>query len=186
MLSPYHIVAIGLAGLLAGCTPMPTSMALDSTAYNAQNAGLVVGALIEGGLYGTYLEFRDTSNGKTYGWGAQDDYSAWLPAGEYEVSRLGNRQGVMGAYSRPLRFTVKQGQLNYLGEMVYGCPTVAQPAAVYGVMSCGFLALGECTVPYASINVCVVDRQDQALKYFLQQHPERASLPVHSEVMSQR
>lgn len=186
MFKTYPIVAIGLAGLLAGCAPMPTSMALDSTVYNAQNAGLVVGELLEGAPYGTFLKFRDTNTGKTYGWSAQDDYSAWLPAGEYEVSRLGHRRGVMGAYSKPLRFSVKQGQINYLGEMVYGCPALAQPAAVYGVINCGFLAMGECTVPGPTINVCVLDRQDQALKRFLQQHPERASLPVRNAVMSIR
>ncbi|WP_024694854.1 hypothetical protein [Pseudomonas syringae] len=184
MLNPYHLVAIGLAGLLAGCATMPTAMTLDSTVYNVHNAGVVVGALIEGGPYGTYLEFRDTRSGKTYGWGARDDYSAWLPAGEYEVSRLGHRRGVMGAFSKPLRFTVNQGQLNYLGELVYGCSSIELPTAVYGVMDCGLLALGECTVPRGSINVCVVDRQLPALKHFLRQHPELASLPVHNAIMS--
>lgn len=186
MLCSHHIVAIGLIGLMAGCSQMPTEMALDSTTYNAQNAGLVVGALIEGGPYGTYLEFQDINSHKTYGWGPKDDYSAWLPAGEYEVTRLGHRRGVMGPYSSPLRFTVNQGKLNYLGEMVYDCSSVAQPVAVYGVMNCGFLALGECTVPRASVNVCVVDRQDQAIKHFLQQHPEQSRLPVQSAVMSRR
>jgi hypothetical protein len=186
MLKSHHIFAIGLAGLLAGCSSMPAPMALDSTVYNEQNAGLVVGALIQDGPYGTYLEFRDITSDKTYGWGAKDDYSAWLPAGEYEVSRLGHRRGVMGAYSKPLRFTVTQGKLNYLGEMVYGCSAVAQPVAMYGVMNCGFLALGECTVPHASVNVCVVDRQDQAIKHFLQQHPDKSLLPVHNAIMSRR
>ncbi|MGC5703158.1 hypothetical protein J4P02_23440 [Pseudomonas sp. NFXW11] len=184
MLDSRNIFAIGLIGLLAGCSSMPAEMALNSPVYNAQNAGLVVGTLLEGGPYGTYLEFRDIKSDKTYGWGPKDDYSAWLPAGDYEVSRLGHRRGVMGAYSKPLRFTVTQGQLNYLGEMVYGCSAVAQPAAVYGVLNCGFLALGNCTVPRPSVNVCVVDRQDQAIKHFLQQHPEQASLLVHNAVMS--
>jgi hypothetical protein len=133
-----------------------------------------------------WSQFRDISNDKTYAWGPKDDYVAWLPAGDYEVSRLGNRQGAMGAYSKPLRFTVVQGQLNYLGELVYGCSTVAQPVAVYGVLNCGFLALGECTVPRASVNVCVVDRQDQAIKHFLHQHPEQSRLPVHNALMSRR
>lgn len=186
MLDTHHIFAIGLVGLLAGCSSMPPEMALNSPVNNAKNSGLVVGSLIEGGPYGTYLEFRDIKSNKTYGWGPKDDYSGWLPAGEYEVSRLGHRRGVMGPYSKPLRFSVTQGQLNYLGEMVYGCSAVAQPAAVYGVMNCGLLALGECTVPSPSVNVCVVDREDQALKLFLQQHPEQKSLPVHNAVMSRR
>ncbi|MDS9879073.1 hypothetical protein RMI40_30015 [Pseudomonas protegens] len=184
MFGSRNIFAIGLIGLLAGCSSMPAEMALNSPVYNAQNAGLVVGALLEGGPYGTYLEFRDIKSDKTYGWGPKDDYSAWLPAGDYEVSRLGHRRGVMGAYSKPLRFTVTQGQLNYLGEMVYGCSAVAQPAAVYGVLNCGVLALGECTVPSPNVNVCVVDRQDQAIRHFLQQHPEQAPLPVRNAVMS--
>jgi len=184
MLYSRYIVATGLAGVLAGCSSLPPEMALDSPVYNAKNAGLVVGTLIEGGPYGTYLEFRDNKTDKTYGWGPKDDYSAWLPAGDYEVSRLGHRRGVMGAYSKPLRFTVTQGQINYLGELVYGCSSVSQPAAVYGVMNCGLLAPGTCTVPSPSINVCVVDRQDQAIKHFVQQHPEQSQLAVHSALMS--
>jgi len=184
MLCSHPLYAIGLIGLLAGCAQLPKDMALDSPVYNSQNAGLVFGTLIEGGPYGTYLEFRDIKSDKTFGWGPKDDYSAWLPAGVYEVSRLGHRRGVMGPYSRPLRFTVTQGQLNYLGEMVYGCSDVAQPVAVYGVMNCGLLALGNCTVPSPSVNVCVVDRQDQAVKRFLQQHPAKFHLPVHNAVMS--
>lgn len=186
MFRSRHILAFGLIGLLAGCSTLPKDNALNSSVYNAQNAGLVVGTLIEGGPYGTYLEFRDIKGGKTYGWGPKDDYSAWLPAGDYEVSRLGHRRGVMGAYSKPLRFSVTNGQINYLGEMVYGCSDVAQPVAVYGVMYCGFLALAECTVPSPSVNICVVDRQDQAIKRFLQQHPEYAPLPVHEAVMMRR
>ncbi|AHZ77140.1 hypothetical protein DW66_2629 [Pseudomonas putida] len=146
----------------------------------------MIGALIGGGPYGTYLEFQDINSHKTYGWGPKDDYSAWLPAGEYEVTRLGHRRGVMGPYSSPLRFTVNQGKLNYLGEMVYDCSSVAQPVALYGVMNCGFLALDECTVPHATVNVCVVDRQGQAIKHFMQQHPEQSRLPVQNAVMSLR
>lgn len=179
-----HIVAIGLTALLTGCSSMPEDIALNSSVHNAQNAGLVVGTLLEGGPYGTYLEFRDIKSDKTYGWAPKDDYSAWLPAGEYEVSRLGNRRAVMGAYSRPLRFSVTKGQINYLGEVVYDCSSVAQPVALYGVMDCGFLALANCTVPRPSVNICVVDRQDQAISHFLQQHPEQAVLPVHNAVMS--
>ena len=92
----------------------------------------------------------------------------------------------MGAYSKPLSFTVTQGQLNYLGEMVYGCSAIAEPVAVYGVMNCGFLALGECTVPSPSVNICVVDRQDQTIAHFLQQHGEYEALPVHNAMMSRR
>jgi hypothetical protein len=186
MLNSHHLFAMGLAALLAGCSTLPPSMALDSKEYNAQNAGLVVGSLIEGGPYGTWLEFRDIKTGKTFGWGPKDDYSAWLPAGEYEVSSLGHRRGTMGPYSKPLRFTVTQGQINYLGEMVYACSSVAQPAATYGVKNCGFLAAGECTVPRADVYVCVEDRQGQAIKHFLQQHPEQSGLPVHNALMSRQ
>lgn len=186
MLCSQHLFAISLIGSLVGCSSLPAEMALNSPVYDEKNAGLVVGALLEGGPCGTYLEFRDTKSNQTYGWGPKDDYAAWLPAGDYEVSGLGNRQGLMGAYSKPSRFTVTQGQLNYLGEMVYGCSAVAQPVAVYGVKNCGFLALGECSVPRPSVNVCVVDRQDQAIRHFLQEHPERQALPVHNAVMSRR
>lgn len=186
MLWSPHILAIGLIGLLGGCSSMPAEMALNSPVYDAKNAGLVVGTLLEGGPYGTYLEFRNVNSNKTYGWGPKDDFSAWLPAGDYQVSRIGHRRGVMGAYSKPLSFTVTQGQLNYLGEMVYGCSAIAEPVAVYGVMNCGFLALGECTVPSPSVNVCVVDRQDQTIAHFLQQHGEYEALPVHNAMMSRR
>jgi hypothetical protein len=65
------VFAITLAGLLAGCSPMPASLALDSPVYNAQNAGLVTGTLIGGGPYGTYLEFRNMTRNQVYGWGAR-------------------------------------------------------------------------------------------------------------------
>ncbi|RZI73410.1 MAG: hypothetical protein EOP13_12010 [Pseudomonas sp.] len=184
MLGSQHILALGLTASLMGCSSLPEDIALNSPVYNAQNAGLVVGTLIEGGPYGTYLEFRDIKSDKIFGWGPKDDYSAWLPAGDYEVSRLGNRRGVMGPYYKSLRFSVAKGQINYLGEMVYDCSEVARPAAVYGVMDCGFLALGQCTVPRPSVNICVVDREAQAIGYFLHQHPEHAALPVHNAVMS--
>lgn len=48
MFGSRNIFAIGLIGLLAGCSSMPAEMALNSPVYNAQNAGLVVGALLEG------------------------------------------------------------------------------------------------------------------------------------------
>jgi hypothetical protein len=104
----------------------------------------------------------------------------------YEVSDLGSRRGVMGPYSKPLRFTVTTGQINYVGEMTYGCPLAARPAAIYGVKNCGFLALATCTVDYPSIGICVVDRQEQSLRTFVKQHPQFSQLPVKSAVMSTR
>jgi hypothetical protein len=70
--------------------------------------------------------------------------------------------------------------------MVYACSSLAQPAATYGVKNCGFLAAGECTVPRADVYVCVEDRQGQAIKHFLQQHPEQSGLPVHNALMSRQ
>ncbi|WP_434157808.1 hypothetical protein [Stutzerimonas stutzeri] len=163
---------------------MPTEMQLDSPVSSSKNSGMVVGALVGGGPYGTYLEFRHLATGKVYGWGAKDYYSAWLPAGEYEVSQLGARQGVMGPYSAPLHFDVEQGSINYLGEMIYGCRPPSRPAALYGVKYCGFLALGTCTVSYPSVGICVVDRKEQAVRTFLIQHPDYASMPVRPAVMS--
>lgn len=128
--------------------------------------------------------FRDIKTGKTYGWGAKDYYSAWLPAGQYEVSALGSRRGVMGPYQAPLRFDVVQGQINYLGEMVYGCSASTRPEALYGVKSCGFLALGTCSVPSPTVGVCIVDRQAQAVRSFLRKNPERSTLPVRSSLMA--
>ncbi|MDO7928880.1 hypothetical protein Q6A51_19000 [Pseudomonas sp. KFB-139] len=186
MLKLRQLLAVCFVGSLAGCASMPDEMKLDSKVYSAQNAGLVVGTFIQEGAFGTWLGFRDVNTGKNYGWGAKDYYSAWLPAGEYEVSRMGARRGVMGAYSKPLRFTVKQGEINYLGEMVYGCPSSSPTAALYGVMSCGFLALGECTVPYPTERICVVDRQEQATRILLKQNPEYSNLPVRGSVMSVR
>lgn len=176
--------AIVFVSLLTGCSSMPTEIALGSKVYSAQNAGLVVGALIEGGPYGTWLEFREINTDKNYGWGAKDYYSAWLPAGEYEVQALGSRRGVMGPYSSPLRFNVKQGEINYLGEMVYDCQSPARPTALYGVQSCGFLAMGKCSVPHPTAGVCVVNRQEQTIRTFLKKHPDHADMPVRSSVMS--
>ncbi|MGE8496073.1 MAG: hypothetical protein ACN6O6_01085 [Pseudomonas sp.] len=183
MVKLHGLLAICLAGALAGCASMPEEMALDSTVHSEANAGLVVGALIEGGPYGTWLEFRDINTGKTYGWGAKNYYSAWLPAGEYEVSSLGSRRGVMGPYLKPLRFSVTQGQINYLGELVYGCPSSSRPDAVYGVKNCGFLALGSCSVPSPDVSICIVNRQEQAVRSFLLKNPDRADLPVRASLM---
>lgn len=178
------LLAICLVGAMAGCSTMPEEMAVNSTVQSEANAGLVVGALIQGGPYGTWLEFRDIKTGKTYGWGAKDYYSAWLPAGQYEVSALGSRRGVMGPYQAPLRFDVVQGQINYLGEMVYGCSASSRPEALYGVKNCGFLALGTCSVPSPTVGVCIVDRQAQAVRSFLRKNPERSTLPVRSSLMA--
>jgi hypothetical protein len=115
--------------------------------------------------------------------GGEENYSAWLPAGEYEVSRLGNRQGVMAAYSKSLRFSVAQGRLNYLGEVVYDCSYAADTVVFYGVIDCGILALGRCIVPRPSVNVCVVDRQHQTVDYFLRQHSEYSNLPIKNALM---
>ncbi|WP_231570157.1 MULTISPECIES: hypothetical protein [Pseudomonas] len=162
---------------------MPEEMGLDSKVYSEKNAGLVVGAMVNSGPYGTWLEFRNIKTDKRFGWGAKDYYSVWLPAGEYEVSSLGSRRGVMDPYSSPLRFSVAQGQLNYVGELVYGCPSESRPAALYGVRNCGLLALGSCSVPSPSVGVCTVDRQQQTLRRFLKMHPEFADMPVRSAVM---
>lgn len=184
MIRTHQLLAICLAGLMTGCASMPTEMALESKVYSAQNAGLVVGALTEAGPYGTWLEFRNIETGQSYGWGAKDYYSAWLPSGEYEVHRLGSRRGVMAAYSKPLRFTVNQGDINYLGEMIYGCPLAARPAALYGIRNCGLLALGECSVPSPTRSICVVNRQEQTIRNFLKRNPEFSSMPIRSSVMS--
>ncbi len=178
------LLTLFAVALMAGCAPMPAEMQLDSQQSSAKDAGMVVGALVGGGPYGTYLEFRHLATGKVYGWGAKDYYSAWLPAGEYEVSQLGSRRGVMGPYTAPLRFDVRQGSINYLGEMVYGCRSPSQPAALYGVKYCGFLALGTCRVSEASAAICMVDRQEQAVRSFLKQHPEYAHMQVQKAVMS--
>lgn len=182
-----HRLLVGcVMGLIAGCAQMPEDMTLDSKVNSAQNAGLVVGALVnnDGGAFGTWLEFRDTRTGKSYGWGAKDYYSAWLPAGDYELYKVGARRGVMGAFGKPLRFTVKQGDINYLGEILYGCPLDARPTAFYGVMNCGFLALGNCSVPSPTASLCVVDRQEQVIKNFLRKNPGYADMPVRSSLMS--
>lgn len=179
----FRIAALAGMGLLAGCASLPPDMAVDSPVYNQANAGLVVGSLSNGGPYGTFLEFRNLASGALHGWGPKDDYAVWLPAGEYEVAHIGNRRGVMGPYTRPLHFTVKQGQVNYVGEMVYDCSDLARPTAMYGVKYCGLLALGRCSVSSPDVNICVVDRQRQAIKYFQRQHPEQSSLPVHRAFM---
>lgn len=180
------ILAISLIGMLGGCATMPDEIKLDSTVYSAQNAGLVVGAMADSGPYGTWIEFLNLDTGKSFGWGVQDYYSAWLPPGSYEVHSMGSRRGVMGPYSRPLRFSVKPGVINYLGEMTYGCSARAQPEALYGVKSCGFLALFTCSVPSPTVGLCVEDRQEQGVRNFLKKNPEYATLPVRSSVMVQQ
>lgn len=188
MLKTLRVLVGCFIGLMAGCQSMPKEMALDSKVSSAQRAGLVVGALLDTdrGAFGTWLEFRDTRTGQTYGWAVQDYYSAWLPAGEYEVFKLGARGGAMGAFTNPLRFSVKQGDINYLGEMLYDCPQEARPSALYGVIRCGFLALGSCSVPSPNASVCVVDRQDQAIRSFLRKNPKYTDMPVRSSLMSAR
>ena len=181
-----QLLAIGLLGMIGGCATMPDEIRLDSAVYSADNAGLVTGALAEGGPYGTWIEFLNLDTGKSVGWGAQNYYTAWLPPGHYEVHSLGSRRGVMGPYSSPLRFTVQQGAINYLGEMTYGCSSLVRPDAVYGVKDCGFLALFSCDVPAPSIGVCVEDRQEQSVRRLLKKNPEYAHLPVRSAVMSQQ
>ena len=170
--------------LLAGCASVPPEIALDSKVNSAQNAGLVVGSFIQGGPYGTWMNFRNVDTDKSYGWGAKDYYSVWLPAGEYEVTQLGARRGVMGPYSAPLRFTVKTGVINYLGELVYDCPSYPAPTALYGVMNCGFLALGKCTVPHANSGICIVDREEQALRSFLKSNPTYSNMSTRSSLMT--
>ncbi|NVZ71754.1 hypothetical protein [Pseudomonas costantinii] len=181
-----QLCVIAVTALVSGCSSLPPEMALDSKVYSVENAGIVLGALVDGGPYGTWLSFRDVDTGKEYGWGPKDYYSAWLPAGTYEMTDLGSRRGVMGPYSKPLRFTVTKGQINYLGEMTYGCPLAAHPAALYGVKNCGVLALATCTVDYPSIGVCVVDRQEQSVRTFVKQYPQFSELPVKPAVMSTR
>ncbi|WP_259755455.1 hypothetical protein [Pseudomonas sp. GCEP-101] len=186
MLDMHRILMGCLMGLLAGCAQMPEDMALDSKVSSERNAGLVVGALVnpDGGNFGTWLEFRDVRTGKRYGWAAEGYFSAWLPPGDYEVSSIGSRRGVMGPFSKPLQFTVKQGDINYLGEILYGCPLDARPAAYYGVMNCGFLALGNCTVPLPTRSFCVVDRQESVVRSFLLKNPRYAGMPARSALMS--
>lgn len=179
-----NLLAIFSFGVLVGCSSMPPEMELDSKVYSGQNAGIVVGALIEGGPYGTWLEFRQTETGQSFGWGAKDYFSAWLPAGDYEVHTLGSRRGVMAAYSKPLRFTVRKGHINYLGEMVYDCQMASRLSALYGVKSCGALALGECSVPVPTMKICVVDRKEQAVLNFRKRYPDYSSLPIASSVMA--
>ncbi|HWD33223.1 MAG TPA: hypothetical protein VG536_16695 [Pseudomonas sp.] len=186
MLKMHRVVMMYSVLLAAGCAQMPAEMALDSRVYSADNAGVVVGALLNAGPYGTWLEFRNVHTGKSFGWGAKDYYSAWLPAGDYEVSSLGSRSGTLGAFGDPLRFTVQQGKINYLGELVNGCPYPAAPTALYGLKDCGPLALGTCSVPRSSVGLCVVDRQKQSLRTFLKQHPRYTVLPVHAALMGTR
>ena len=183
MFSIRRFLIVSVAGLVTGCSSMPEEIRLDSKVYSEENAGLVVGAMVNSGPYGTWLEFHNLKTDQRFGWGAKDYYSAWLPEGDYEVSSLGSRRGVMGPYSKPLRFTVTKGQLNYLGEMVYGCRSESHPAALYGLKRCGPLALGSCSVPSPDIGVCIVDRQQQALRSFLKKHPERSGLATRPAIM---
>ena len=46
MLDRYRFLLGCCLGLMAGCAQMPEEMALDSKVSSAQNAGLVVGALV--------------------------------------------------------------------------------------------------------------------------------------------
>lgn len=96
-----QLLVVGVTALMSACSALPPEMALDSKVYSTENAGLVLGSLIEGGPYGTWISFRNVNSGKTYGWAPKDYYSAWLPAGTYEVNDLGSRRGLMGPYSKP-------------------------------------------------------------------------------------
>lgn len=172
-----------LTFVIASCASVPSEIDLDSQVYNAENAGLAVGSLTGSGPYGTWLEFREVESGKSYGWGAKDDYAVWLPPGKYEVYKLGARQGVMGAFSAPLTFSLEVGAVNYLGELVYGCPAVLRPEAMYGVMDCGFLAAGNCTVPAPSEAICIVDRQIQAVDHLFKKTPALSVMNIRPAVM---
>lgn len=69
---------------------MPAEMSLDSSPRSARDAGLIVGSLVDSGPYGTWIGFRHLQTGQVMGWGAKDLYSAWLPAGDYEVQEMGS------------------------------------------------------------------------------------------------
>lgn len=169
--------------VIASCASVPSEIALGSRVYNAGNAGLAVGSLVGGGPYGTWLEFREVESGKSYGWGVKDEYAVWLPPGKYEVYKLGARQGVMGAFSAPLTFSIEVGAINYLGELVYGCPAVLRPEALYGVMDCGFLAAGQCTVPAPSEGICIADKQTQAVDHLLGKTPSLSAMDIRYAAM---
>nr|WP_298165778.1 hypothetical protein [uncultured Pseudomonas sp.] len=169
--------------VIASCASVPPEIALGSRVYNAGNAGLAVGSLVGGGPYGTWLEFREVESGKSYGWGVKGEYAVWLPPGEYEVYKLGARQGVMGAFSEPLTFNIEIGAINYLGELIYGCPVVLRPEALYGVMDCGFLAAGQCTVPAPSEGICVSDKQTQAVDHLIGKTSSLSAMDIKSAVM---
>lgn len=161
----------------------PPANALGSAVYSQANAGLVLGAIARGGPYGTGISFKHLPTGQLFSWSIKDYYSAWLPAGEYEVESLGSRAGSLGPYDKSLHFTVKQGQLNYVGELGYGCAYKASPAAEYGVRYCGLLGLGSCSVSYPHMPLCVTDRAAVSVRNFIGLHPQYADLPVTTALM---
>lgn len=172
------------AMMLAGCASGPLHQpSTKSGAYGPSNAGLVVGRIRDGELFGTFIEFKAVTTGVRYPYRFAKDYSMWLPEGEYLVNGIGNRAGVLGPFERPLGFQVKTGQIAYVGTIYYGCSQRSRNIAWYGIKRCGFLALSECTVPVAHVPMCVIDEQDQTIKAFQDQQPEVAALPVESYLM---
>ncbi len=174
---------VAVATFLCACAGPQQRNALTSDTYGPTNAGLIVGQLRNEGLLGSGLSFKNASTAESFGYMGARDFSMWLPEGIYELSSVGSMAGALGPYQSPLSFSVRKGTIAYVGTVSIGCAPPSPTMKWYGLLNCGLLALGKCTVPAAQVRMCVLDEESKTIKTFLERHPIFVSIPVDSALM---
>jgi len=184
MLHPHRsLFLVTAVTLLCACAGPRQRNAPTSDIYGPGNAGLVVGHLRNEGLLGTGLSFKNSSTDQRFGYTGARDFSMWLPEGIYELSSVGSRAGTLGPFQTPLSFSVRKGAIAYVGTVSIGCLPPSPAVKWYGLLNCGLLALGTCTVPSAQVPMCVLDEKAQTIKVFFETYPSLATMPVDSALM---
>lgn len=175
------LVAIVL--VLSACAGPPTKNAPNSQVLTAKNAGLVVGSIKNGGLLGTGFTVVNTDTGESILYKGATEFTLWLPRGKYFLASVGTRAGSIGPYAAPLKFEVREGVINYVGALSFGCSATSIAGRWYGLQNCGFLALSECTVASAQVEMCVGDEARQAVQTLIKEYPEFSNLPKSNQLM---
>lgn len=168
----YFLLIMAVA-LLTGCAALSTKKsALGADKYSFENAGLVIGYVESQAPFGTFIGFTNLSTGERFEHPGAREIFIWLPEGEYEISEIGSRRGVMGAYDPSFKFAVSRGKVNYIGHLAYGCNYTSIDRTWYGFKDCGLLALGKCSVPSQDIPMCLVNKSSQYYQEFRKAHAD--------------
>lgn len=179
--------------LLVGCSSVPKGTALSSPSSDLPERGIVLGEMImfDNGLnWGVGISLKDVKTGKEYDLKGAKKFFLKLPPGDYQLYRIAgmNRSKKPLDDSNAIQFTVKQGEVQYIGSFIENYVANMKIYETYRKRDkalsahdyIGYASIGIKEWTYSSdmCTIFVVDNFEEVQKEFTTQYPEFLNVSI--------